>query len=242
MTRILVEQLPESPSAVEIEGAELHYLTRVRRHGVGDLVEVRDSRGRRYRARVDRVSRSSALLIIEEELAAAPVSWPVTLIVAVPKGRLLDGVVRQASELGIARICPVLAERSTARPSQGRHERWQRIAAEAARQCGRAEPLKLEDTSSLADALERAASAPIRLILDPGSGDQGLADRLSDRTAPDGAVAVVVGPEGGFTGPELDLARRLGYEPVGLGSTILRIETAAVAAATLAVAFAGGFD
>lgn len=241
MTRILLEAVPDPPATVEVEGAELRYLARVRRHRAGDEVEVRDPGGRRFAARVESLSRDRGRLILERELPAAPDIWPVALLVAAPKGALLDDVVRKLSELGIAELVPTIAERSNARPGAGRVERWRRIAAESTRQCGRREPLRVGDVAPLTDALESFAKAGRKLALAPGSGTRGLARALADTRDAD-RIAIAVGPEGGFTLSELDAARRLGFEVASLGPSILRVETAAIVAATLAVAFVGGFD
>jgi 16S rRNA (uracil1498-N3)-methyltransferase len=241
MTRLRVDTVPEPPGTIEIEGDELHYLARVRRHREGDPVEVTDRRGRRFAARVIRLSRTGAELAIERALPPAPDAWPVTMLVAIPKGTLLDDVVRKLNELGIARLVPVIAERTNARPEQGRLERWRRIAAESTRQCGRQEPIEISAVTELTAALADHGDADQRLILDPGEAEAGFSAAIEgerDRCS----MVVAVGPEGGFAPAELALARREGFRTARLGPSILRVETAAIAAATLAVAFLGGFD
>jgi 16S rRNA (uracil1498-N3)-methyltransferase len=241
MTRIIVPSITDPLVPIEITGDEAHYLIRVRRHTVGDRVEVREGSGRRFAATVAQIRHGTATLTIGAELEPAPDSWPVALIVVVPRGRLLDDVARKASEIGIAELAPAISERSTARPSQQRLARWRRIADESARQCGRRRPLVVHEPSPLENALERFSGASRALILDPGASDQGLAADLANHRQP-GSVALAVGPAGGFSPEELDTAKRLGFSPIGLGPTILRVETATLVAATLAVAFAGGFD
>jgi 16S rRNA (uracil1498-N3)-methyltransferase len=241
MTRLLLDSVPDPPGFVEVDGDELRYLTRVRRHGVGDRVEVRDAGGRRFAARVDVLTRESARLEIEARLPSAPDSFPVTMLVAIPKAARFDDVVRKLNELGVTTLVPVIAERSNAKPGAGRHERWRRIAAESTRQCGRRQPLEVSATEGLNDALARCARTSHRLILDPGAGGRGLLGRLNDIESPE-KIAIAVGPEGGFVPAELETAERFGFEKVGLGPSILRVETAAIAAAALACSFLNGFD
>ncbi|MBW2275840.1 MAG: 16S rRNA (uracil(1498)-N(3))-methyltransferase [Deltaproteobacteria bacterium] len=241
MTRLLLETVPSPPSTVEVEGDELRYLARVRRHGAGDPIEVRDAEGQRFAARVASVGKKCARLDIERQLPMAPRAWPVKLLVAVPKGARLDDVVRKLSELGVAELTPVIAERSNTRPGQGRLKRWRRIAAESTRQCGRRKPLSVSDAVTLADGLAENETAAHKLILDPGAGDQGLTSTFGSRRIQD-SVVIAIGPEGGFTASELKIAKSLGFATTGLGPTILRVDTAAIAAATLAVAALGGFD
>lgn len=241
MTRLLLDSVPDPPATVEVAGAELRYLTRVRRHRAGDEIEVRDAQGRRFAARVGSLSRDRAELFLEQELPAAPDTWPIALLVAVPKGSRLDDVVRKLNELGVAELVPTIAERSNTRPGAGRVERWRRIADESTRQCGRREPLRIGDVTPLVEALERFSAAEHKLALDPATGERGLATALANARGAS-SIAIAVGPEGGFTISEIDTMRRVGFDVTSLGSSILRVETAAIAAATLAVAFAGGFD
>jgi len=241
MTRLLLEKVPDPPATVEVAGEELHYLTRVRRHAVGDPVEVRDACGRRFAGRVAALSRQSALVEILSRLAEAPEPWPVTMVVAIPKGTRLDDVIRKLGELGIDELVPVIAARTNTKPGPGRLDRWRRIAAESTRQCGRGEPLAVREIEDLAAALEARRDAVHRLILDPAASGPGLTGALAGGPEP-GRIVIAIGPEGGFTAAELEAADRLGYAAAGLGPSVLRIETAAIAAATLAVAFLGGFD
>lgn len=240
MTRLVLDQDLAPATSVRVAGDEAHYLLRVRRHVAEDRVELRGRDGRRFRARLTAVERSAATLLVEEELLAAPAARPVRLLVAVPKGQLLDEVVRRASELGVARLAPITCERSVVDPGPAKLERWRRIATAALRQCGRATPLIVDPVRPLAAALELSDDAPARIVLHPGEeGIPSLIELLQPRPA---AVSIAIGPEGGFTAAELATAERLGYRPAHLGPLIMRIETAAVIAAGLSVAFAGGFD
>ncbi len=234
MTRLLLKKRIETSREIVIEDDELHYLTRVRRHGVGDEVELRDNTGRRFLGRIVSIDRTRAVLAAERELPPAPTSLPINIIVAVPKQNLMDEVVRKTSEIGVERLVPIVAERTVARPGPGRLDRWERIAAESRRQCGRERPLVVDEVRPLDSALAEFSKLGTKYVLHTG------ADRLpsllaAERITP--PITFLVGPEGGFTDAELDQCARLGYEPVRFGHSILRVETAAIVAAVLGVAF-----
>jgi len=164
---------------------------------------------------------------------------------AAPKGARADWAVEKLTELGVARILWLECERSVVKPRAGRLERWRRIAASAAQQCGRADLPEIEGPLALEDVLERAAVG-LKLIAQRGEGgdlNRENADRLRPRgSPPDSARGVLlIGPEGGFTRHELESAKKAGYTSISLGIWTLRSETAAVAgAAALLGAFESG--
>jgi 16S rRNA (uracil1498-N3)-methyltransferase len=239
MTRLILDYKIGDEKSVRLSGDELHYLVRVRRHKRGDAVELRDSSGRRFGARVALVGKDGATLEVVEELASAPTVRPVTIIVAPPKGNLMDDVIRKLSELGAERLIPAICERSVALPKEAKMERWQRIARESRRQCGRELPLRIDEPMSLESALQEGGKSDLKFILHPFAKAFPLAPEAGEKT---GSICAAVGPEGGFTEAELASARSLGFEPAGFGSSIMRIETAALAAAVLCAAILGGLD
>jgi 16S rRNA (uracil1498-N3)-methyltransferase len=242
MTRLLIDQSFLESDEIWVDGDEFHYLTRVRRHGKGDQVEVRGKEGTRFLARVATVEKDRALLVMIEKLAEVVSSWPVTLAIAVPKPSLMDDIVRKTSEIGVECIIPIVTERSVARPSQGRIERWQKIAFESLRQCGRQTPLAVEPVHPFEQALSKLNCGGTNLILHPY---RAVSDRfskvLSEKSSLPSPISVFIGPEGGFSRIEIEMAEDLGFLPVGLGPSILRIETAAIAASVLCVASLGGY-
>ena len=127
------------------------------------------------------------------------------LLTAVPRGGRMDFLVQKCSELGVSRIVPIIAARSVARPEPGRRARWEKIAREAARQCGRADVPVVDAPATLAAALAAPELPERRLVLSPT-----LAAGRCVRCSPDPApTALLVGPEGGFAaGRERGRARR----------------------------------
>jgi len=240
MTRLLLDVAANEGCNIKIIGDELHYITRVRRHVPGNAVELLDSNGQRFAATVEEISKSHASLKIEKLLPAAPDALPVHLIVAVPKRNLFDDVVRKSNEIGVARITPVTTKRSTATANDAKLDRWRKIASESIRQCGRRRPICVDPVTNLELALNNVDSEDLRLILHPGENSLSITDLLTNQKVSSAVVAV--GPEGGFTDDEITCAKNKNFCAVGLGSFVLRVETAAIVAAILSAVIVGGLD
>jgi 16S rRNA (uracil1498-N3)-methyltransferase len=232
-----------------IDGEDHQYLARVLRTRVGDRLALFDGAGTEVDAEVTRVGKRDTDLALGARRAvptgAAAVA--VTLLVAVPRGERMDLLVQKTTELGVARVVPVLAGRSVARPEAKAGGRWEKIAREAARQSGRADVPRIDAPTALDAALADPTLPPVRLALWEGEHARSLRAALASAyDAHDGgprpATALLVGPEGGFAPEEVQRARAAGFAPVGLGRRILRVETAAIVAVALAQAAAGGLD
>ncbi len=219
-----------------VSGESLAYLREVLRLRPGDPIEVFDGEGRVYRSRVERWVEDGAELSVSaaEERPFAGVR--ITLAQGLPKGDKLELIVQKSVELGATRVVPVACQRSVVKLDQRRAAervtRWQRIADEAARQCGRADTMAVGPVESF-DAVVTRPRGPreVRLILDEEERARRLRVALVDREA---SHVVLVGPEGGFARDEVEAAKLHGFAPVTLGPRILRTET--VALAVLAVA------
>jgi 16S rRNA (uracil1498-N3)-methyltransferase len=225
-----------------LAGDEHRHVARVLRARPGESLTLFDGAGGEVEATIVAVGAREVELSLGER-RAAPAAAPavaITLLVAVPRGERMDWLVQKTTELGVTRIVPVSSERSVARPEagSGRKPRWEKIAREAARQCGRADVPRIEEPTELAAALADTALPSRRLALWEGERGRSLGAAL----AADAAVptAILVGPEGGFAADEVAEAVRAGFVAVGLGPRILRVETAAVVAVALAQAAAGG--
>ncbi len=209
--------------------AERHYLRDVLRLAPGAEVEVFDGRGGRYRGRLEE-GHGAILLGPREEAPLPPVE--IALLFALAKGEKVDLVVQKATELGAARILPFEAERSVVRLGSEKGEeragRWGRIAAEAARQCGRSDVPEVSAPAPLAEVLGRLPPATRLLAFHPGGG---ALPPLEPGTA--ASLAAVVGPEGGLAPAEIEACERAGASAAGLGPRVLRAETAAIVAVAL---------
>ncbi len=204
---------------------------------VGDSLQARDTGGGSWVCEARAVSEAEPLTVtlICRQSSAAHSGEPglqVHLLQAVPKGRKLDGIFRSATEAGVASITVFSAARSVAGiPSTDRLARLQTIITEAAEQSG-AIPPKLTVAGELRSALQGLLGgggivSGLVLHADPGLPGPGSLHRLL-ADPPESGMALIVGPEGGFSPDELDEARASGMIPVYLGPPVLRTEHAAL--------------
>ena len=232
MRRLFVPRPRLGGGRVELEASEAHYLTAVLRLAPGAVLEVFDGEGGAHEARLAGSAPQLALELGPRHDAPAPAA-KVHLAFALARGERCDVAVQKATEVGVARLTPFHAARSVVRldaeRGADRARRWQRIAAEAARQCGRADVPVVDAPATLGSAL---ASAPpgFRTLLFYEAGGEPVAEAV-DRDA--AGHLLVVGPEGGFTEEEVEAALAAGARLASLGPRILRFETAAVVAAAL---------
>lgn len=218
---------------VRIEGeamVRLHQRTR----RVGDTFTIRDIDERDFRARI--VSESSLYCeAIVFEAFGSPVESPVHihLLQGLPKKERLEWIIQKATELGVFSIVPFESERSITlverETPQPKAHRWQIIAVKAAQQCRRGRIPRVHPVLTFCDAIGLFRGSDLKLILWERENCQGLHRVLTAHSVPK-SIALAVGPEGGFSAHELEMARQKGYTPVHLGQRILRTESAAIAA------------
>ena len=212
---------------VTFDADESRHLTRVLRLRPGDTVVATDGAGRDYTVRLERVGEAATGIVLAAERGTPESPLAITLVQGIPKGDKMEAIVRAATELGVTRVRPALCERTIVRlePSRWRERarRWQRVAREAAKQCGRAVIPEVETPRALAECL--ADERPDLALCFWEAGGAPMAEALRDAARPRSAL-VVVGPEGGLSASEVDAARAGGLTIVSLGPRILRTETA----------------
>lgn len=211
-----------------LDAEQARYLGRVLRLGEGHRVVAFDPEAE---LEADGTLRGAgAQLSLELQTPRPATRKParrITLLQGTGKGDKLDAIVRDATELGASRLVPVVTARSVARPGGDRGARWRRVAVEAARQCGRADLLRVEEPLPWDEALARFAHAPGACFAPGGETSLGDFVRASAAAA---EVCLLVGPEGGLDPAEIDAARAAGLTVVGLGPLVLRTETVCAAA------------
>ena len=217
---------------VALTRAERHYLTDVLRLGPGAVLEVFDGEGRRFSARLLSAEEMELTTLAAQERPARTI----VLAQALSKGEKMDLVVQKATELGADAILPLRAARSVVkldeRRAAERVRRWQRIAEQAARQCGRADVPLVREVGTLDDVLEQAkVEGAAGLVLFEKERARRLSEALAQTTGP---VILAVGPEGGWSDEEIAQAEEHGAVAVSLGRSILRTETAGLAALCVA--------
>jgi 16S rRNA (uracil1498-N3)-methyltransferase len=219
---------------IDLADREAHYIRDVLRMRRGEAITVFDGTGQEASAQIVEVARDSVRLHVEAPRTVLRSGLEVTLVVGLSKGDKIDLVIEKATELGVRSILPATTSRAVVQlgeeKARARVSRWQRVAEAAARQSGRADVPEVGPVRSLAEQLALARADAALFFYEGGTA--GTA-RAALARPPPRTAAVAVGPEGGFAGEEVDLARTHGYEVVSLGPRILRSETAAIAAVTL---------
>ena len=228
---------PVDGARAVLAGAEAHHLAHVMRAAAGDEIVVFDGSGSEYRARVERIDRAQIeLAILSQAVVDREAAARITLGVALPKGERQRWLVEKAVELGVERLVPLATERGLARESVAAVERLRRAVVEASKQCGRNRLMEIGAPEGLGDYVRANAGAALRLIAEPGAaGIAGVVEAFSRGCGERPVAALAIGPEGGFTATEVDAARAAGWQAVGLGKRILRVETAALALAAAVI-------
>jgi len=231
------------PTHAALTGDQALHLARVLRAERGQVFDVVAS-GFLHRAEITAVSPERVDFVLHEELES-DAALPLHLYLAVFKFDHLEWAIEKATELGVARITPVLARRTEkhlAQASAKRVERWRRIAHEASQQSRRTSVPEISDPVALKMALANEVAAR-RILLSETEQSATLSQSLGaprpDSETWDSATSLAIGPEGGWTAEEMQLFTQHGWTHVTLGPRILRAETAAIAAIAIAGTFLG---
>jgi 16S rRNA (uracil1498-N3)-methyltransferase len=225
--RFFLTTPPQGTSAL-LEGDEARHLVRVLRAKVGDVVTLFDGRGQAWEASVANLGRDRVTLTLGDALPTIhPPAVPVTLAVALPKGDRQKWMVEKLTELGVSRLVPLITTRGVAEATDSARSRLERGVIEACKQCGRDTLMEIGAAASISDLLAAVPSHTRTLLADP----HGRPPEAVLAAGPTAAILVLVGPEGGFTAEEVSSAEAAGCDRVTFGHHILRIETAAIAAA-----------
>jgi 16S rRNA (uracil1498-N3)-methyltransferase len=225
----------EPGDLVGLTAEQRHYLERVRRLRTGDTFLAFDGSGRLWQAKL---AGEAAVLVQEFAPLSRELSLPLELAIAIPKGSGFDDIVRQVSELGVKDIVPLLTERTLVQPAAKRLQRWRAIAAEAAEQSERLQVASVSEPLTWQEWLQRG---PVtwRAIATAREPSPHLLTALRQAIAADrsmAGIAIAIGPEGGWTATELELAHCYQLQGVSLGPRILRAVTAPVYAASVVAA------
>jgi 16S rRNA (uracil1498-N3)-methyltransferase len=231
LTRVYVDSDLASGTIVELPRETAAHLAKVLRARTGDELILFSGDGREYPGAIESVrgGRVTASVGIGAHVDRES-PFAVTLVQCVPRGDRMDFIVQKATELGVARIVPVLSQRSVVRldatQAESKAAHWRAVAVSACEQCGRNRLPVIAAPSPLISYLGNSASTVARLVLEPDLESNAMPAALG------AAVEIAIGPEGGFADDELDAFRIAEFARVRLGPRILRTETAAIAALT----------
>ena len=231
LPRLFVRQPLGDDVQVELDGGQANYLGNVLRLGAGSELLVFDGLSGEWLARISKAAKKRMTLSIERKTREAESIPDVWLAFAPVKRAQTDWLIEKATELGAARLVPVMTQRTVA--ERVRLDRLESIAIEAAEQCGRTRVPEIAEPMKLARFIEELDPAR-RLYFADESGGDALAGTFRE-----GPAAILVGPEGGFTDEERTLVRGSGAAAISLGPRILRAETAALAALSAYMALVG---
>jgi 16S rRNA (uracil1498-N3)-methyltransferase len=220
-----------------VEGQELEHLRKVLRLKPGDRITVFDDSGWEHEAVIRSLGGAVGSIEILRSIEAQRESpLQITLAVGLTKGDKLDFVVEKATELGVQRIMPFSSAFSVPKLDErkiaARTARWQKIALSATKQCGRTRVPEIVPLCSLQELLARSQPQGVKLFFWEKAAERSLR-QLYEKNSTAQMVMLAIGPEGGFSAEEAELARRCGFELAHLGRRILRAETAAVTALAL---------
>jgi len=216
--------------SAELHGPDAEHLVRVLRVEPGQVYELSDNRNV-YLAEIEFARKSSVSFKIIEQLSPSLPRVHITVLAALIKFERFEWLIEKATELGAAVIQPIDAtrsERGLAQASKKRSTRWERIALEASQQSRRAQLPEIAPVLAFDAALR--GEAGVRLFLDENSEAKPILQILPGTRSREDRIAVLIGPEGGWTDDERNGAVRVGWSACSLGGTILRAETAAISA------------
>lgn len=218
-----------------LEGADASHIARSLRMKVGEALTVSDSKGTDFMCEIFSVTPERVELTVKEvKPSESEPDVKVTLCTSLLKGDKFESVIRHSVELGVSEIMPILSTNCVSRPDgkslKSKEERWQKIANEAAGQCGRGVLPTLLSTTELKDFAHRFADYDLVLFFYELGGAP-LGETLWDNDKAK-KIAVITGPEGGFTAKEAEMLSQKGAKTISLGKRILRAETAPLAALT----------
>lgn len=232
MRRFFLEKNRIEKGRAILDGNEAKHVGKVLRLGVGDSLYLLDEEGSEYQAVI--TSKSSRTVEVEILTKIPPQkdsSITIALGQALPKAQKMNYIIQKTTELGVSTIIPFSSTRSVPllddERSQRKRVRWQRIALEATKQCGRVVVPRIEAIVPFKEVLEKWNDNSLKIMLWEDEKNITLKDVLK-KNQPSSKVIFLVGPEGGFTPDEVEMAKHAGFQAVSLGKYILRTETAGI--------------
>jgi 16S rRNA (uracil1498-N3)-methyltransferase len=217
-----------------LTGNEAHHAADVLRVKVGDTVAVLDGAGSELACRVASVTRKKVQLEVQGRTTEPPPPWQITLVQAIPKGKMLEAIIQKATELGVWRVVPLLSQRVTTHLEgdsiEHKAEKWRQTAVEAIKQCGQRWLPQVEPPMTLPAWLARGEKFELTLVASLQGDSRHLRAYFPAGARRPRTVCVWIGPEGDFAPEEMEAIKGAGALPITLGPLVLRSETAALCA------------
>jgi 16S rRNA (uracil1498-N3)-methyltransferase len=221
---------------LRLEGREAHHALHVLRVKRGEPVVVLDGVGHAFLCDIADASREAMTLHVKRKSFLPPPSSRITLLQAVPKGKIIESIIQKTVELGAHRVVPLLTERVVTHLAENeranKRDKWQWVAIEAIKQCGAAWLPEIAMPMTLAQFLAQKEGFDLSLVGSLQTGRRHPRECFQEFQARNGRVpqnvAIWIGPEGDFTPDELKMIETSGAVPISLGHLVLRVETAAI--------------
>jgi 16S rRNA (uracil1498-N3)-methyltransferase len=211
-----------------ITGSDAHQIKDVLRMKAGDELELLDGSGTVYTAKIVEAKKDKIICnILSTRMEEEALKVKVTIAQCLPKAKKMDLIIQKCTELGTAKIIPTLSERSISKSDK--LERWKKIAKEASEQCGRTDIPEIRTLTKFEDVVKLKKNYDLALIPWELEKENSLKNIISSFPVPHSSFLILIGPEGGFSQKEVNLAIKEGFKPVSLGKRILRTETAGMA-------------
>ena len=238
MRHFYLDSSPTINSVVTIQESEAHHIKNVLRLKPGDTIKLFDGTGFEYGAVIKEMSAAEVKVEIRSRVRATLGSGVQIMVAqAFLKEKKMDELVRKLCELGVARWIPFFSRRAIARPDAnrlaGRSRRWHRIAAEALKQCRRPNLPEIATALSFDEVLDFSKTCDLSIVFWENEAAPLRSSIESDEKHPVKKILLMLGPEGGFTQQEIEMAKHSGFVVAGLGPRILRAETATLAACAI---------
>lgn len=222
--------------ALRLDGREAHHALQVLRLQRGDALMVLDGAGHEFFCEVDNAARDFVALTVKEKRFTPPLPCAITLLQAVPKGKIIEDIIQKSVELGASRIVPILSERVVthlaAEDAEIKRAKWQNVAVEAIKQCGATWLPIVERPVNIDEFLMRAEKFDLLLVgsLQPGRRHprEVLKEFKTKNNRLPQSAGIWIGPEGDFSLKELKTIQAAGAQSISLGQLVLRVETAAI--------------
>ncbi len=249
--RYFLSQPTAPQETVWIDGDVAHHLINVMRHRVGDAVMLFDGQGQEYCGIVAAIEKRRLQVKIESNRSVErETAVDVHVWSALPRGDRQRFLIEKLVEVGAHTFRPLVTQHSVVRPGDRQQAKFEKWVIEATQQCGRGHLMAIEPAIRFGEAVEQTVPGlrlmgdpggkPLRDLLGPGvltQRPQGAAASLDDTVSDRPMAVVLIGPEGGWSDGERELAQRAGWQLASWGHTTMRIETAAMVAAALLVEF-----
>jgi len=232
MPRRFYSEQPISDDIISIDGDEAKHILAVNRLGIGDDVVLFDGSGHEFVGKIcETGKRSLKVEIIEKQSISRETKCELTLAVALPKGDRQKQLVEKLVEAGVHKLLPLNCSRSVAKATEKSLEKLNRRVIEASKQCGRNVLMQIASPADFKDLVEADMGTCKKFVAHPTDHQPNELAEVGQTEA--AKYLVAIGPEGGFSQEEIDVAISNDWQTVRLGPTIMRVETAAVVAAAL---------